>query len=133
MRSLPRGSFVYLIFSFIDCLSSSPITSTKDPDHLLAVSKPYSHDAATRFSKTVVALLGFTMLKVSAILGAGPQKPTAQVRTRRHASTGFRDFCSKRVAIIATKHTYKNMGCEVFQFVTNAWCDEMKSQKGESE
>src|SRR5215468_5402399 len=32
IRSLPRGSFVYLIFSFIDCLSSSPITGAKDSD-----------------------------------------------------------------------------------------------------
>src|SRR5262245_33406417 len=51
IRSLPRGSFVYFIFSFIDCLSSSPITSTKNPDHVLAVGKPYGHDAATGFSK----------------------------------------------------------------------------------
>jgi|SRR4030095_2945512 len=64
IRSLPRGSFVYFIFSFIDCLSPSPITGTKDPDYVLAVSEPYCHDAAARFSKTVIALLRFTMLKV---------------------------------------------------------------------
>ena len=62
---MPRGgSFVYFIFSFIDCLSSSPITGTKDPDHLSTVSKPYGPDAAARFPKTVVALLRFTVLKV---------------------------------------------------------------------
>src|SRR5215472_7541837 len=32
IRSLPRGSFVYFIFSFIDSFSSSPITGTKNPD-----------------------------------------------------------------------------------------------------
>ena len=55
---------MYFIFSFIDCLSSSPITGAKDPDHVLAVSEPYGHDAAPRFSKTVIALLRFTVLKV---------------------------------------------------------------------
>ena len=61
IRSLPRGSFVYFIFSLIDCLSSSPITGTKDPDHVLAVSESYGHDTAPRFSKTVIALLRFTV------------------------------------------------------------------------
>src|SRR5262245_24276291 len=32
IRSLPRGSFVYFIFPFIDSLSSSPITGTKDQE-----------------------------------------------------------------------------------------------------
>ena len=64
IRSLPRGSFVYFIFSFIDSLSPSPISGAKDSDHVLPVSKPYGHDAATRFTKTVVTLLQFTMLKI---------------------------------------------------------------------
>jgi hypothetical protein len=86
------GSFVYFIFSFIDCLSSSPITGTKDPDHLSTVSKPYGPDAAARFPKTVVALLRFTVLKVFRDnAAAGPQKPTAQARMQHHASTGFDD------------------------------------------
>ena len=55
---------MYFIFSFIDSLSSSPISGAKDSDHVLAVSKPYGHDTATRFAKTVVTLLQFTMLKV---------------------------------------------------------------------
>jgi hypothetical protein len=61
---LPRGSFVYFVFSFIDCLSSTPITGATDPDHVLTVNKPYSHDTVPGFSKTVIPLLRFTMLKV---------------------------------------------------------------------
>src|SRR5215472_11094401 len=50
IRSLPRGSFVYFIFSFIDSFSSSPITGTKNPKLRLQLFKRIEdlHAGATK-------------------------------------------------------------------------------------
>ncbi len=121
MRSLPRGSFVYFIFSFIDFFPSAPITGAKYPDHVVAVCEPYRHDTATRFSKTVVALLGSTVLQVfryNAVrigkrqLGKLECNAMLQMVLTIFPLISF-EASARHDNTADTKDTYKNMGCKV--------------------
>jgi hypothetical protein len=62
--SLPSGSSVYLILSLIDCLSLSPVTSTKDSNGILPIRESNRQYSAIDLAKAVVPLLPGTMGKI---------------------------------------------------------------------
>ncbi len=62
--TFPIGSSVYLIFSFIDFLSFSPISGTDYSDFVLSVCKPNRHYPVGDPAKTVKPFFIFTVFKV---------------------------------------------------------------------
>jgi hypothetical protein len=62
--SSPSGSSVYLIFSVINSLAPSPVTSAKDSNDTLAVGKANREDAAPNLAKAVIPLLARAVRQV---------------------------------------------------------------------
>src|SRR5262249_22640476 len=56
IRSRPSGSFVYLIFALIDCLTPPPIAGTEDSDDAATVREADGQDAAFNSTEAVVSL-----------------------------------------------------------------------------
>lgn len=61
MLSLPSGSSLYLIFSFINSLAPTPITGTEDSNDVFAVCESDRQDPAFNLAEAVVPLLTRTM------------------------------------------------------------------------
>jgi len=60
----PRGSFVYLIFFFIDSLSLSPIARPNDANHTFSICKADRHYFISYFAKTIVAFFRSTVANI---------------------------------------------------------------------
>jgi len=57
----PRGSSVYLILSFIDSLSSSPIAGSVDTDYVLTIGEANRENSGTNLPETEIPLLARTV------------------------------------------------------------------------
>ncbi len=58
------GSFVYLIFAFIDCLAPPPVTSAEDSNDTASIDEADREYAAFDLTETKITFLADTVRKV---------------------------------------------------------------------